>query len=347
MAAVPHSLLVVGSIAFDTIRTPFGEAPEVLGGSATYFSVAASFFSPVRLVGVVGEDFPQEYIKVLADRRIDTAGLQCVAGGRTFRWRGSYQGAMNEATTEDVQLNVFGDFRPTLPGRWRGTKVVFLANGSPVTQGAVLDQVTGPALVVADTMNLWIDTARPALIALLARVDGLVLNDGEARMLAAEDNLLAAAHKVLGLGPRFVVIKKGEHGAILVSREVAGKPAALPRGVSAAGVPLAACSQCVTPGALADKPPVAPDAVRIAVLPAFPSTAVRDPTGAGDSFAGGALGYLAGRGRYDFSTLVRALAYGTVTASFTIEDFGLRRLDRLTRTQIDARLGQYRAMLKV
>jgi sugar/nucleoside kinase (ribokinase family) len=313
---------VVGSIAFDSIRTPFGEAPDVLGGSATYFSVAASFFAPVRLVGVVGEDFPEEHIKGLAGRRIDTSGLQRVPGGKTFRWRGSYQGAMNEAKTEDVQLNVFGDFRPTLPKKWLGTKVVFLANGSPVTQASVLDQVTGPALVVADTMNLWIDIAKPALLDLLKRVDGLVLNDGEARMLAAEDNLVAAAHKILGLGPKFVVVKKGEHGALLVGRagQLGGKrPADVP----------------------------ADDSVRIAVLPAFPSTEVRDPTGAGDSFAGGAMGYLASRSRYDFQTIVRALAYGTVTASFTIEDFSLRRLDRLKREEIDARMAQYRAMLKV
>jgi len=335
---VAHSLLVVGSIAFDTIRTPFGEAPDVLGGSATYFSVAASFFSKVRLVGVVGDDFPEEHVEALGRRRIDTAGLQRVAGGKTFRWRGSYEGAMNEATTDEVQLNVFGDFRPTLPARWRGSKVVFLANGSPVTQASVLDQVTGPALVVADTMNLWIDIARPALLALLKRVDGLVLNDGEARMLASEDNLVAAAHKILDLGPKFVVVKKGEHGALLVSRAVAGnatagKPPALPGDSTAADAPVIASD--------------GPAAIRTAILPAFPSTTVRDPTGAGDSFAGGAMGYLASRGRYDFATLVRALAYGTVTASFTIEDFSLRRLDRLTREEIDARLAQYRAMLKV
>jgi cytidine kinase len=243
---------------------------------------------------------------------------------------------MNEAKTEDVQLNVFGDFRPALPARWRNTKVVFLANGSPVTQASVLDQVTGPALVVADTMNLWIDIARPALLDLLKRVDGLVLNDGEARMLAGEDNLVAAAHKILDLGPKFVVVKKGEHGAFLVGREVASKPPALP------GDDMGSAKPPALPG-----DGTAPGAIHIAVLPAFPSTTVRDPTGAGDSFAGGAMGYLASRGRYDFPTLVRALAYGTVTASFTIEDFSLRRLERLTREEIDARFAQYRAMLKV
>ena len=213
-----QSLLVVGSIAFDTVRTPYGLAEDVLGGSAVYFSVAASFFAPVRLVGVVGKDFPDAFRQVLAKRRIDTAGLQVVEGGRTFRWRGSYAGAMNEATTEDVQLNVFGDFRPVLPEAYRRTDLVFLANGSPVTQGAVLDQVERPALVVADTMNLWIETARDPLLALLGRIDGLVLNEGEARMLTDESNLARAAEKVLDLGPEFVVVKKGEHGALLLAR---------------------------------------------------------------------------------------------------------------------------------
>ena len=304
-----QSLLVVGSIAFDTIRTPHGHAPEVLGGSATYFSVAASFFVPVRLVGVVGEDFPADFRKVLESRCIDTAGLQCVQGGKTFRWRGSYQGSMNEATTEDVQLNVFGNFRPEIPEAWRDTHLVFLANGSPATQGSVLDQVQQPRLVVADTMNLWIDTQRGPLLALLKRVNGLVLNDGEARMLAGEHNLVVAAQTILDLGPRFVIIKKGEHGALLACREEAGGP------------------------------------VRICTLPAYPATDVRDPTGAGDSFAGGFMGYLTREGEFSFTNLVRAMAYGTVVASFTIEDFSLRRLDTLVIDEIDRRLCEYHDML--
>jgi sugar/nucleoside kinase (ribokinase family) len=307
-----ESLLVVGSIAFDSLRTPFGEAADELGGSAMYFSVAASFFAPVRLVGVVGADFPPEFRKVLESRRIDTAGLQVVPGGKTFRWKGSYQGAMNEATTEDVQLNVFGDFRPAIPQAWRETRLVFLANGSPVTQGSVLDQVAKPDLVVADTMNLWINTQKDALVALLARVDGLVLNEGEARMLSGEANLITAARKVLDLGPKFVVVKKGEHGAILVSRD----------------------------GPAADSP-----TGRICPLPAYPSTLVRDPTGAGDSFAGGMMGYLAGSGRYDFRSLVRAMACGTVAASFAIEDFGLRRFASLSLDEINRRLGEYHEMM--
>jgi sugar/nucleoside kinase (ribokinase family) len=311
---VAQSLLVVGSIAFDTIRTPHGEATEVLGGSATYFSVAASFFVPVRLVGVVGEDFPAEYRQVLASRRIDTAGLQVVPGSRTFRWRGSYHGAMNEAKTEDVQLNVFGDFRPAIPDAWRDTRLVFLANGSPVTQGAVLDQVRRPDLVVADTMNLWINTQRDALVAILKRIDGLVLNDGEARMLTGEHNLIAAAHQVVELGPKFFVIKKGEHGSLLVCR----------CGPNVGMIP----SELVCP------------------LPGYPSLKVFDPTGAGDSFAGGMMGFLASAGKYEFRDLVRAMAYGTVTASFTIEDFSVRRLERLTLKDIEDRLGVYRAMLE-
>ena len=321
-----QSLLVVGSIAFDTLRTPFGKVADELGGSATYFSTAASFFVPVRLVGVVGDDFPPAFRQVLESRRIDTAGLQVVSGGKTFRWRGSYTGAMNEATTEEVQLNVFGDFRPTIPAAWRDSRLVFLANGSPVTQGSVLDQVARPDLVVADTMNLWIETQRDALMALLKHVDGLVLNDGEARMLAGEVNLILAARRILEWGPKFVVIKKGEHGSLLVARrDAAGdSPAGLRPGVAG-----------LRPG----------EAGAIAPLPAYPTTAVRDPTGAGDSFAGGMMGYLARQGEYDFPHLVRAMAYGTVMASFAIEDFGLRRVGALAIDEIEHRLFAYHEML--
>ncbi len=307
---MPQSLLVVGSIAFDTVRTPFGEAPEVLGGSATYFSVAASFFAPVRLVGVVGDDFPPAFLQTFASRRIDTAGLQVVRGGKTFRWTGSYEGAMNEARTDDVQLNVLGDFRPAIPEAFRDTDLVFLANGSPLTQASVLDQVRRPRLVVADTMNFYIETQREALLALLKRVDGLVLNDGEARMLTGQANLIAAAQQVLARGPSFVVVKKGEHGAILVSRTEEGEP-------------------------------------RLCALPAYPNREVKDPTGAGDSFAGGMMGHLARAGRHGFRDLVRAMACGTVIASFEIEDFSLRRFDRLTPAEIDARLAAYAEMLAI
>jgi len=310
---MPKSLLVVGSIAMDTLRTPFGEAKDELGGSATFFSTVASFFVPVRLVGVVGEDFPSQFRRAFDSRRIDTAGLVVVPGGKTFRWHGSYQGAMNEAKTEAVRLNVFGDFRPAIPAAFRRSRLVFLANGSPVTQASVLDQVERPALVVADTMNLWIDTQKDALLALLARVDGLVLNEGEARMLTGDPNLVRAGHQILERGPKFVVIKKGEHGALLVARPEDA-------------------------GADASRRSVCP-------LPAFPATEVRDPTGAGDSFAGGMMGYLAGTGRFDLQHLVRAMAYGTVIASFAIEDFGLRRFHDLTIDDIDRRLRDYHDML--
>ena len=310
---MPKSLLVVGSIAMDTLRTPYGEARDELGGAATFFSVVASFFVPVRLVGVVGEDFPKEFNKVFASRHIDTAGMVVVPGGKTFRWHGSYKGAMNEAKTEHVALNVLGDFRPSIPKNFRDTRLVFLANGSPVTQASVLDQVEKPELVVADTMNLWIETQRDALLALLKRVDGLVLNEGEARMLTGEHNLVAAARKVLGLGPAFVIIKKGEHGAILAHRD-----------------------GCQTDG---------PTTGWACALPAYPSLEVRDPTGAGDSFAGGMMGYLAHEGCYDFRRLVRAMAYGTVMASFAIEDFSLHRFERLSIDDIDARLRRYHEML--
>jgi cytidine kinase len=263
---------------------------------------------------VVGEDFPPAFRQVLEGRRIDTAGLQVVPGGRTFRWKGSYKGAMNEATTEEVQLNVFGNFRPEIPQAWRDSKLVFLANGSPVTQASVLDQVTQPDLVVADTMNLWIETQKDALLALLKRVDGLVLNEGEARMLSGDSNLIAAAQKILALGPKFTVIKKGEHGALLVSRDGPSK------GDSPVG--------------------------RISPLPAFPAIKVHDPTGAGDSFAGGMMGALASEGEYDFRHLVRAMAFGTVAASFAIEDFGLRRFNSLSLEELTHRLFQYHQMME-
>ena len=310
---MPKSLLVVGSIAMDTLRTPYGEARDELGGAATFFSVVASFFVPVRLVGVVGEDFPKEFNKVFASRHIDTAGMVVVPGGKTFRWHGSYQGAMNEAKTEHVALNVLGDFRPSIPKNFRDTRLVFLANGSPVTQASVLDQVEKPELVVADTMNLWIETQRDSLLALLKRVDGLVLNEGEARMLTGEHNLILAGRKVLALGPKFVVIKKGEHGSLLVISPTEQTQMDL--------------------------------AHNVCPLPAYPATEVRDPTGAGDSFAGGMMGYLASAGTYDFQHLIRAMAYGTVTASFAIEDFGLRRFENLSIDEIDRRLREYHDML--
>ena len=306
-----RSLLVVGSIAFDSVRTPHDEVADVLGGSAVYFSVAASLFVPVRLVGVVGEDFPAGHRQVLEDRLIHTDGLQVVEGGKTFRWRGTYLGNMNERVTDDVQLNVFGDFRPVIPDAWRRSDLVFLANGSPVTQMSVLDQVEAPALAVADTMNLWIENTRDDLLALIERIDGLVLNDEEAAMLSGETDLAKAEDRILAMGPRFIVIKMGSEGARIAGR--------------APGPPHARGQEVIK-----------------AVLPAYREGAVRDPTGAGDSFAGGMMGYLAGLDRdITVEDLPAALKVGTVMASFTIEDFSVRRLQGLARDEFDARLAAY------
>jgi sugar/nucleoside kinase (ribokinase family) len=298
------SLIVVGSIAFDSVETPAGRADDVLGGSATYFSYAASFFTPVRLVGVVGQDFPPAYRELLEKRQIDTAGLEVVSG-KTFRWRGSYEGAMNTAQTLAVELNVFGSFDPRLPEKFRNSEYVFLANGSPRVQRRVLEQVTKPRLVVADTMNFYIETAREPLIELLGLVDGLVLNDEEARMLTGVTNLVKAGRRVLDWGPKFVVIKKGEPGSLLV-----------------------------TP-------------TEVIALPAYPIDRVVDPTGAGDSFAGGLMGYLATQTVFDGSHLRKAMAYGTVVASFNVEDFSLNRFQEIGRDDIDRRLAEYTRMLAV
>lgn len=296
-------LLVVGSIALDSVQTPHGVADDALGGSATYFSYAASYFTPVRLVGVVGEDFPPEHRKLLEGRKVDTSGLIVEKGGKTFRWRGKYEGDMNSAETLEVHLNVLGTFNPDLPASFLDTPFIFLANGSPSMQRQVLAQSKGRKLAVADTMNFWIETQRDELLALLKEIDGLVLNDGEARMLTGEVNLVRAGEKVLAMGPKFVIIKKGEHGAMFLS----------------------------------------PD--QSFVMPAYPLGDVVDPTGAGDSFAGGFMGYLASVGRSDAAALKAAMAHGTVVASFTVQDFSLRNLQRTERPDIDRRLEAYRAMM--
>ncbi len=297
------SLLVVGSIALDSVHTPFGVAEDALGGSATYFSYAASYFTPVRLVGVVGEDFPPEHRALLESRKVDTSGLSIEKGGKTFRWRGKYEGDMNNAETLEVHLNVLGTFNPDLSPEFASTPFVFLANGSPSMQRKVLSQAKNRKLAVADTMNFWIETQRDELYALLKEVDGLVLNDGEARMLTEEVNLVRAGEKVLALGPKFVIIKKGEHGAMFLSAD------------------------------------------QSFVMPAYPLGDVIDPTGAGDSFAGGFMGYLASVGRTDAAALKTAMAYGSVIASFNVQDFSLRRFQRTERPEIDARLEAYRAMM--
>jgi len=297
------SLLVVGSIALDSVETTTARRDNVLGGSAVFFSYAASYFAPVRLVGVVGEDWPAEHTALLQSRDIDTSGLQVVPGEKTFRWRGKYLPNMNDRETLEVQLNVFERFDPVLSEDCRRSSILFLGNGSPTLQLKVLEQCVGATLRVADTMDLWISTQRDELNALLRRVDGLVLNDAEARLLTDDDNIVRAGHKVREMGPKFVVIKKGEHGALFFSEH------------------------------------------ETYVMPAFPTPDVVDPTGAGDSFAGGMMGYLAERGNFEPRTLKEALAYGTLVASFTVEDFSLDRLRNMERPDLERRMDEYRRML--
>jgi sugar/nucleoside kinase (ribokinase family) len=307
------SLLVVGSVAIDNVETPAARRDDLLGGSATHFSYAASFFTPVRLVGVVGEDFPVEHTQMLASRGVDTAGLQRQAGGKTFRWTGRYLPNMNDRETLDVQLNVFGEFNPVVPPQFQDAQYVFLANGVPAVQAKVLAQAPSRKLVVADTMDLWINHHRADLDALLANLDGLMLNDGEAKLLTGRENLVAAGEAALELGPKFVIVKKGEHGSMYFGRSDSGS-------------------------------------VETHVLPAFPTREVIDPTGAGDSFAGGMMGYLTSQGgasgaKLDSRAIKTAMAYGAVVASFNVEGFGLDRMQQISRDQIDDRLGAYRAML--
>lgn len=297
------SLLVVGSLAIDNVVTPNARRDELLGGSATHFSYAASFFTKVKLVGVVGEDWPDKHTQLLAARDIDTSGLQKIPGGKTFRWTGRYEPNMNDRETLDVQLNVFGKFDPVLSEDYRQSKFIFLANGVPALQMKVLDQVPGCRLAVADTMDLWIQTQHEDVMKLLSRIDGLVMNDSEAKLLSGTENLVEAGHHVRTLGPKFVVIKKGEHGAMFFSEH------------------------------------------ETYVLPAFPTDRVIDPTGAGDSFAGGMMGYLAEQDSFDPETLKTALAYGILVASFNVEGFGLDRMQHITREDVEQRMTDYRRML--
>jgi sugar/nucleoside kinase (ribokinase family) len=296
------SVLVVGSVAFDTIRTPFGLATEVLGGSANYFSVAASFFTDVRLVAVVGEDFPDEHLEFLRRRGVDLRGLQRMPG-KTFRWVGEYGFDFNEAKTLDTQLNVFADFTPKIPEDYRDSDVVFLANIDPDLQRDVLRQVRRPALVAADTMNYWIARKREALRETLTLVDALIINDAETRQLANEPNLVRAARTIQSWGPRILIIKRGEYGALL----------------------------CVGGEWFS--------------APALPLESVQDPTGAGDCFAGGAVGYLAHRMRFDADHLRQAMIMGSVMASFNVEAFSLDRLRTLTMAEIEARFKMFRRLV--
>jgi sugar/nucleoside kinase (ribokinase family) len=297
-------LLVTGTLALDNVRTPFGEVTDALGGSATYFSYAASFFTAVKLVAVVGPDFPKEHLDLLAGRGVDLAGVQ-VADGPTFRWTGEYGYDLNEARTLETHLGVLADFRPELPPPYRRCPFVFLANLDPVIQLGVLRSMARPRLAALDTMNYWIKGKRDDLLTVLREVDALLLNDAEARMVAEEPNLVKAARRILDWGPRVVVVKRGEYGALMATRE------------------------------------------HFFFVPAFPLDSVFDPTGAGDTFAGGLMGVLAGEGATDERALRRAIVYGSVIASFTVEDFSLNRLKRLTRDEIEARYRAFREMMQV
>ena len=297
------SLLVTGSIGIDTVETPYGKRDDVLGGSAIYFSYAASFFTPVRLVGVVGDDAPPDAFDVFHGRDVDTSGLEVRKGSKTFRWHGSFVKDMNEAVTVEVDLNVLAERAPAIPAKFVDSKYVFLANTHPALQQQMLASMSAPKLVVADTMNLWITTERVELLKLLERIDGLVLNDGEARLLTEKKNLIDAGRAVLGMGPKFVVIKKGEHGSLLFTAD------------------------------------------EVFTLPAYPADKVVDPTGAGDSFAGGMMGYLSTQGTFSPPTIKRALAFGTVVATYTISDFSLAGLQSTTREAIDGRFAAFKAAM--
>ena len=296
------SVLVVGSIALDTVKTPVEEHADLLGGSASYAALGASFFSPVRLVGVVGSDFPGTEFDFWKDRHIDTEGVQRV-DGKTFRWSGEYAWDLNTRETRSVDLNVFEHFKPTLPASYRQSDFVLLANIAPALQSHVLNQMERPRFVVADTMDLWIATARPDLDALIPRVDLLILNDSEARQLTKETSLIKAGRAIRAMGARYVAIKKGEHGALLFGEDE-----------------FFSCG-------------------------AYPLEDIHDPTGAGDTFAGGMAGFLAGTVRsVHFSDLRKAMIYGSVLASFTVEAFSLERLRTLTMPEVMERYETFKLM---
>lgn len=297
------SLLVTGSIGIDTVKTPHGVSENCLGGSAIYFSMAASFFSPVRFVGVVGADCPFDLTEIFVGRNVDLTGLEIRRQSKTFRWAGSYHANMDDRTTDHMELNVLAEAPPKVPERFRDSRFVFLANTAPALQIELLEQVKNPAFVAADTMNCWIQDHLGDLKNLLQRIDCLIINEDEARMLADEHNLVKAAQNILDMGTSLVIIKKGESGSLM----------------------------CNADG-------------EIFVLPAYPAGEVIDPTGAGDSFAGGFMGYLAQSGNIDFDTLKTAIAYGTVTASFTIADFSLNGLAGTNRNEIDRKLEKLRVV---
>ncbi len=314
------SILVVGSVAFDSIETPHGRVDHVLGGAATFFALAASYFTGVRVIGVVGEDFSPENEAVLTRRGIDTRGLEHV-GGKSFHWTGSYLKSLNEAQTLKTELNVFETFAPKIPAEYEDSEFLFLANIDPVLQANVRRQMPGVKMVCGDTMNYWIHDHRENLNKVLAGLDALLINDGEAKMLAGDDNLLRAAQSILATGPKTLVIKHGEYGAtaFFSERSFAGSESADKNGSGAA-------------------------AFTSFRAPALPLDAVVDPTGAGDSFAGGFFGYLASQPEVTLSSFKRAMFYGGVMGSFAVEKFGTERLQQLSREEIDRRFARIREM---
>jgi sugar/nucleoside kinase (ribokinase family) len=300
--SIKNPVLVVGSVALDSVETPFGKADEVLGGSGTYFSSSASHFTPVQLVGVVGDDYPVEKLEPLAARGVDLAGLEN-ASGTSFRWRGRYRHDLNSAETLETHLGVFSHFRPKIPDQFKRSPFVFLANIDPRLQLQVLEQVEKPRLVACDTMNFWIESRRPDLVELLRHVDLITLNDAEARQLTEHTNLVQAARWIMDKGPKHVLIKKGEHGAFMFTRD------------------------------------------SIFFAPAYPLESVFDPTGAGDSFAGGFIGYLAATGDLSDANMRRAVVVGSAMGSFAVEKFSNARLLEITRADIDARIREFRQLV--
>ncbi len=299
-----NKLLIVGTVAFDAIETPFGKTDKILGGAATYIGLSASFFDvESAIVSVVGEDFPEEYVQVLKNKNIDLSGLEVVKGGKTFFWSGRYHNDLNSRDTLDTQLNTLADFQPKQPENFKNADVVMLGNLHPLVQSSVLDQMTEtPKLVVLDTMNFWMDCALPELMEVIKRIDVITINDEEARQLSGEYSLVKAAAKIQAMGPKYVVIKKGEHGALLFH----------------------------------DK--------EVFFAPALPLEEVFDPTGAGDTFAGGFSGFIAQSKNVSFDNLKNAVIFGSNMASFCVEKFGTQRMEELTKDEVSNRLQQFRAL---
>jgi len=298
------SILVVGSVALDSLETPFGKAENALGGSATYFSVSASFFAPVNLVAVIGDDFPEEHVALLKRHGINIKGLE-TAKGKTFKWKGRYDYDLSNPQTVYTHLNVFKTFSPKIPAEYKRSDVVFLANIDPDLQSYVMKQVEKPGLTACDTMNYWIENKRKALLRTLKKVDIFLLNEAEARELTGESNLLKAGRAILALGPKKAIVKKGEHGVISFTRDL------------------------------------------VFSAPAYLLETINDPTGAGDTFAGGLMGYMRKSGRFSSDTEIRkGIIYGTIMASYAVEDFSVRRLTKLTYSDIQKRYHSYKQLTR-